>query len=53
MTFENDKGVPVTFRGEVEGDDATDLAKRAVFRAEKEGYSRRVWTSLVVVLERL
>ena len=48
-TFESDKGEPVCVRGAVDGSDASEAARKAVFRALPEA-GRSKWESVVVVL---
>ena len=51
VTFESDKGEPMVVRGEIVDSDASEAARKAVFRALPE-VNRTKWESVVIVLER-
>jgi hypothetical protein len=51
VTFESDKGEPMVVRGRLDDSDASEAARKAVFRALPE-VSRTKWESVVIVLER-
>ena len=52
VTFESDRGDPVCVRGEIVASDASEAARKAVFRALPEAL-RVKWESVVVVLTRI
>jgi hypothetical protein len=51
VTFESDRGEPMCVRGRVVESDASEAARKAVFRALPEA-GRTKWESCVVVLTR-
>ena len=51
VTFESDRGEPVCVRGEIDDSDASEVARKAVFRA-LPSVGRTKWESVVIVLTR-
>ena len=52
VTFESDRGEPVCVRAEIVESDASEAARKAVFRALPH-VTRTKWESVVVMLSRL